>query len=50
MAVCLDCVGVEDNSVFMGDLTDLFNRLDRSDLVVCEHYRDQDRIRADRLL
>ena len=50
VAECLNCVGVEDNSVFMGDLTDLFNRLDRSDLVVCEHYRDQDRIRADRLL
>ena len=50
VAECLNCVCVEDDPVLMGDLTDLPDRLDRSDLVVCKHYRDQDRIRADRLL
>ena len=50
MAECLNRVCVEDDPVLMGDLTDLPDRLDRSDLVVGEHHRDQDRIRADRFL
>ena len=33
---------------FLCDLSDLFDRLNRSDLIVCKHHRNQDRIRADR--
>ena len=37
LAVCLDSICMEQDAVFMGDLADLLNRLDRSDLIVCKH-------------
>ena len=48
LAVCLYGIGVEQNAMLLCDLSDLFDRLDRSDLIVCKHHRNQDRIRADR--
>ena len=47
LAISLHCIGVEQNAVFLCDLTDLFDRLNGSDLIVCKHNRDQDRIRTD---
>ena len=37
---------MEQNAVFLCDLTDLFDRLNGSDLIVCKHNGDQDRIRT----
>ena len=48
LAVCLHGIGVEQNAMLLCDLSDLFDRLNRSDLIVCKHHRNQDRIRADR--
>ena len=48
LAVCLHGIGVEQNSMLLCDLSDLFDRLNRSDLIVCKHHRNKDRIRADR--
>ena len=47
LAISLHCIGVEQNAVLLCDLSDLFDRLDRTDFIVCIHNRDQDRIRAD---
>ena len=33
--------------MFSGNAADFFDRLNRTDLVVCKHHRDQDRIRTD---
>ena len=33
--------------MFFCDTSDFFDRLDRSDLVVCEHYRNKNRFRCD---
>ena len=43
-------IGMEQNSVLFGNLADLFDGLNGSDLVVGKHHRDQDGIRADGLL
>ena len=46
LTVCLNRIGMEQNAVFLCDLTDLFDRLNGSDLIVCKHNGDQDRIRT----
>ena len=44
---CLYCICVEQNAVFSGNTSDFFDWLNRSDLVVCKHYRNQDSLRCD---
>ena len=46
----LHCVRMEQDTVLPGDLSNLCDRLDGADLIVCEHHGDQDRIRAERCL
>ena len=43
----LHAVGVEVHVGFFGDSSDFLDWLDRSDLVVCVHDRDEDRIRPE---
>ena len=42
-------IGVEQNSMFMGNLTNLPDGLDGTDLIIGKHYRYQNGIRADRV-
>src|SRR4029078_8531002 len=44
LADALNRVGVEEDPARPGDLADLLDRLDRPDLVVREHDRDEDRL------
>ena len=50
LCISLYRIGMEQDAVLLCDLTDLGNRFDRTDLVICKHDTDQDRIRADRRL
>ena len=50
MGISLYSVSVEQNTVFLCDLTDLLNRLNGSDLIVRKHNRDQNGIWTDRFL
>ena len=47
MSIGLYCIRMEQNAVLSGNFSDLLNRLNRSDLIICKHHRDQDRIRTD---
>ena len=49
MAICLDRVGVKQDSMFLRDLPDLFYRLNGTDLIVGKHDGDQDGVRPDGL-
>src|SRR4030042_3776983 len=46
----LSCIRVKDNASFLCNLRDLFNRLDRSHLIVGVHPRNQNRPGADGFL
>ena len=47
LAKCLYGICVEQNPIFFCDASNLLDRLDRSDLIVCKHNGNQDRIRTD---
>ncbi len=42
-------VAVKENTLLFGDLPDLFDRVDRTNFVVGEHHRNQNRLFRDRL-
>ncbi len=46
----LYCICMEQDAMFMCDLTDFLDWLDGSDLIVCKHNRDQDGLRCDGFL
>ena len=48
MAKCLYRICMEENIMFLCNLTDFLDRFDRTDLIVCKHNTDQNRIRANR--
>ena len=44
---CLYSICVEQNSMFLCDFSDFFDRLNCTNLIVCEHDRNQNSVRAD---
>lgn len=48
LAKCLYCICMEQNLVFLCNLSNFSDRLDRSDLIICKHHRNKDRIRTNR--
>ena len=48
LAKCLYCICMEQNLVFLCNLSNFPDRLDRSDLIICKHHRNKDRIRTNR--
>src|SRR5207253_6042236 len=49
LAYRLDRVAVEDDAAFLGDTPDLADRMDRPDLVIGVHDRDEHRLVGDRV-
>lgn len=49
MAVCLYRIGMKQDTVLLCNGSDLLNRLNGSDLIVCKHDRNKNGIRADGL-
>ena len=47
LSICLYCVGVEQDTMLMSNLTDLFDRLNGTNLIVCKHHTDQNGSRTD---
>ena len=50
LSECLNSVCMEQDSMLMCDLSDLFQRLKSTDLIVCSHNRDQDGLRCNGFL
>ena len=50
LAECLNSVCMEQDSMLMCDLSDLFQRLKSTNLIVCSHNRDQDGLRCNGFL
>ena len=50
LAECLNSICMEQDSMLMCDLSDLFQRLKSTNLIVCSHNRDQDGLRCDGFL
>ena len=47
LSICLYRIGVEQDAMLMCDLTDLFDRLNGTDFVICKHHTDQNGGRTD---
>ena len=46
MSISLYCIGMENNVMLFSNLTDLLDRLNGTNLIVCKHNRDHDRCRS----
>ena len=47
MGICLHSICMKKDAVFLCNLTQFTDRLQSTDLIVCIHHRNQDRIRTD---